>query len=198
MCTSACVSANVCGCTDCPCGESVPWAVFSRLCRKHAAWSNTPASHGVKSLVLCTSQSSGQSMVNQIYSLSCREQLHNKKMRKKPPVNSKELCRNFIRFKITRKTTQHDSTILLVNYTDECIYFFWIKKKNGSVILQQQIHLCMFWRTALWRASSKRPICESSSIMMRDSPHSSKLLMSIFLVKGLPQCLAYMWDWQKI
>lgn len=53
-----------------------------------------------------------------------------KKWEKKPPVNSKELCRNFIRFKITRKTTQHDSTILLVNYTDECIYFFWIKKKK--------------------------------------------------------------------
>lgn len=114
------------------CGESMPWAVFSRLCRKHVAWSNTPASHGVKSLVLCTSQSSGQSMVNQIYSLSCREQLHNKKMRKKPPVNSKDLCRNFIWFKITTKTTQHDSTILLVNYTDECVYFFWIKKKTDQ------------------------------------------------------------------
>lgn len=43
------------------------------------------------------------------------------------------------------------------------------------------------------------PICESSSIMMRDSPHSSKLLMSFFLsVRGLPRCLVYMWDWQKM
>lgn len=40
----------------------------------------------------------------------------------------------------------------------------------------------------------RAPICESSSIMMRDSPHSSKLLMSLFLVEGLPQCLVYMWD----
>lgn len=43
------------------------------------------------------------------------------------------------------------------------------------------------------------PIRESSSIMMRDSPHSSKLLMSFFLsVRGLPRCLVYMWDWQKM
>lgn len=34
------------------------------------------------------------------------------------------------------------------------------------------------------------PICESSSIMVRDSPHISKLLMSLFLVERLPQCLA--------
>lgn len=74
-----CAYIDVCVCTGCPCGESVPWAVYSWLCQKHVAWSNTPASHGVKSLVLCTSQSLGPSMVNQIHFLSSREQLRNKK-----------------------------------------------------------------------------------------------------------------------
>lgn len=78
VCMCACVCTCTHTCAGCPCGESAPRAVFSRLCQKHVAWSNTPASHGVKSLVLCTSQSLGQSIVNQIYSLSCREQLHNK------------------------------------------------------------------------------------------------------------------------
>lgn len=42
-----CVRARACVCTGSPCGESMPWAVFSRLCQKHVAWSRTPASHGV-------------------------------------------------------------------------------------------------------------------------------------------------------
>lgn len=47
-CMYACV--DVCVYT-CPCGKSMPSAVFSpRLCQKHVAWSNTPVSHGVKSL----------------------------------------------------------------------------------------------------------------------------------------------------
>lgn len=74
-----CICACVCVCTQAvllasPCSG----LFFSWLCQKHVAWSNTPASHGVKSLGLCTSQYLGQSMFNQIYSLSCREQLHNK------------------------------------------------------------------------------------------------------------------------
>ena len=83
----ACVHINVCACvcvSACVRLQGVlvarhcPGLFSPQLCQKHVGWSNTPASHGVKSLVLCTSLSLGLSMLNQTCSLSCREQLHDK------------------------------------------------------------------------------------------------------------------------
>lgn len=132
VCVCICICVCVCLCvhTGCPCGKSMPWAVFSRLCQKHVAWSNTPASHGVKSLVLCTSQSLGQSMVNQIYSLSCREQLHDE-------FQTSYLIQNYCRDKPTRLV--HYYYYFLANYADEGILLQ--HNITASLLLWQQIHL---------------------------------------------------------
>lgn len=130
MCTSACVSVNVCGCTLVanPClglffqdfvGNMLHEAIHLQV----MVWSHwCCALHSPQASPWLTS----------FIPYLAENSFITKKWEKKPPVNSKELCRNFIWFKITTKTTQHDSTILLVNYTDECIYFFWIKKKTDQ------------------------------------------------------------------
>lgn len=56
------------------------------------------------------------------------------------------------------------------------------------MLLWQQIYrvrLYVLKKNAVVLCEQQATICESSSIMMRDSPHSSKLLMSLFLVDGL-------------
>lgn len=187
-----CIYARVCVCLcacvhTCPCGHSVPRAVFFPwLCQKHVAWSNTPASHGVKSLVLRTSQSQGP-----VHGVSVHPGLAENPLiiGKKNPHQSFPRCISSLQ----PNATSLQLFLFFPNYANEA-FSYWL----ATAASQLQIH-----PVRLLRCKESivlcAPICESSSIMMRDSPHSSKLLMSFFLwVRGLPQCLVYMWDWQKM
>lgn len=62
--------------------------------------------------------------------------------------------------------------------------FLLLLCSEASCLLWQQTHLVCFW------GQRRAPCHESSSIMMRDNPRISKLLMSLFLVEGLPRLSA--------
>lgn len=173
VCLCVCLCICVCLCTGCPCGQSVPWAVFSWLCQKHVAWSNTPASHGVKSLVLCTSQSLGQSTVTRFVPHLAE--------------NSFITENNHQWFPRRISILQPKTCVQLLSFFPSlCRWRLFSLTSNvtASQLLWQQIHpvRLLVLKESIVLCEQRVPICESSSIMMRDSPHSSKLLMSFFFL----------------
>ena len=113
------------------------------------------------------------------------------------PVPGSSLpAKHFTKNTLSRRAT---FTVMILSY-------LWRAKSLSYLYIGSTTAASMATNTSGWLLGPEEsaelwkrrvPIRRNPSIMMRDRQHISKLLMSLFLVKGLPRLSAFMPGWQK-